>query len=72
MTIDPTSTPQWQALAAHFDDVKDLHLRQLFSTDPERAVRLTAQAGDLVLVKGSLGVGLKLVCDSLAAGAAAG
>jgi UDP-N-acetylmuramoyl-tripeptide--D-alanyl-D-alanine ligase len=29
------------------------------------------QRGDLVLVKGSLGVGLKLVCEALAAGAAA-
>jgi len=29
------------------------------------------QRGDLVLVKGSLGVGLKLVCDALGAGAAA-
>ena len=29
------------------------------------------QDGDLVLVKGSLGVGLKLVCEALAAGAAA-
>jgi glucose-6-phosphate isomerase len=48
MTIDPTSTPQWQALAAHFGDVEDLHLRQLFADDAERAVRLTAEAGDLV------------------------
>jgi glucose-6-phosphate isomerase len=39
MTIDPTSTPQWQ----------DLHLRQLFADDAERAVRLTAEAGDLVV-----------------------
>jgi glucose-6-phosphate isomerase len=49
MTIDPTSTPQWQALAAHFGDVGDLHLRQLFAADPERTVRLTAEAGDLVV-----------------------
>ncbi len=49
MTIDPTSTAQWQALAAHFGDVGDLHLRQLFAADPERTVRLTAEAGDLVV-----------------------
>jgi glucose-6-phosphate isomerase len=49
MTIDPTSTPQWKALAAHFGDVEDLHLRQLFADDAERAVRLTAEAGDLVV-----------------------
>ena len=48
MTIDPTSTPQWQALATHFGEVGDLHLRELFASDPERTVRLTAEAGDLV------------------------
>jgi glucose-6-phosphate isomerase len=48
MTIDPTSTPQWQALATHFGEVGDLHLRELFADDPERTVRLTAEAGDLV------------------------
>jgi len=30
------------------------------------------QAGDLVLVKGSLGVGLKVVCDTLAIEAGVG
>ena len=49
MTIDPTSTPQWQALATHFGEVGDLHLRELFANDPERTVRLTAEAGDLVV-----------------------
>jgi glucose-6-phosphate isomerase len=48
MTIDPTSTPQWQALATHFGEVGHLHLRELFASDPERTVRLTAEAGDLV------------------------
>jgi glucose-6-phosphate isomerase len=49
MTTDPTTTPQWQALAAHFSAVEDLHLRQLFADDAERAERLAAEAGDLVV-----------------------
>ena len=47
--IDPTTTPQWKALATHFGEVGDLHLRQLFAADPERTVRLTPEAGDLVV-----------------------
>jgi glucose-6-phosphate isomerase len=48
MTIDPTSTPAWDALAVHLAKVGDLNLRRLFADDAERAVRLTAGAGDLV------------------------
>jgi glucose-6-phosphate isomerase len=47
--MDLTATPQWQALAAHFDDIGPRHLRDLFEGDPERADRLSATAGDLVL-----------------------
>jgi glucose-6-phosphate isomerase len=49
MTIDPTTTPEWSALAAHFADVGDLHLRQLFADDDGRVGRLTAEAADLVV-----------------------
>jgi glucose-6-phosphate isomerase len=47
--MDPTSLPEWQALGAHFDDVGDLHLRQLFSADSDRATRHTVAAAELVL-----------------------
>jgi glucose-6-phosphate isomerase len=49
MTIDPTASPAWQALATHFDAVRDIHLRQLFAEDPDRVTRQTAGAADLVL-----------------------
>jgi glucose-6-phosphate isomerase len=49
MTIEPTRSPAWHALASHFDMVKDLHLRQLFADDADRVTRQTAGAGDLVL-----------------------
>jgi glucose-6-phosphate isomerase len=44
--IDPTTTPAWQALAAH---KAELHpdLRSWFADDPERATRLTRSVGDL-------------------------
>jgi glucose-6-phosphate isomerase len=47
--MDLTTTTQWQALESHFSDVGSRHLRELFAGDPERAARLTARAGDLVL-----------------------
>ena len=48
--MDLTTTPQWQALAAHFEaDGPQLDLRQLFASDPRRAERLTASAADLAL-----------------------
>jgi len=47
--MDLTTTTQWQGLESHFSDVGNRHLRELFAGDPERAARLTARAGDLVL-----------------------
>ena len=42
-------TPEWQALAAHHEQVKDAHLRDLFAADPTRGETFTAAAGDLYL-----------------------
>ena len=39
----------WQALQAHYAEVKDLHLRTLFSDDPDRGTRLTAEGAGLFL-----------------------
>jgi glucose-6-phosphate isomerase len=48
--IEPlTQLPAWKALAAHHQEVKDLALRQLFSDDPARGERLTAEAAGLYL-----------------------
>lgn len=41
--------PAWKALQAHYSKVKDLHLRQLFAADPNRAERMTAEAVGLFL-----------------------
>jgi glucose-6-phosphate isomerase len=48
--MDLTATPEWKALAAHYDEAgRDLVLRDLFADDPERAERMSATAADLVL-----------------------
>ena len=44
-----TKRPAWQALAAHYRQVKDLQLRQLFADDPTRGDRLTIEAVGLCL-----------------------
>jgi glucose-6-phosphate isomerase len=42
-------TPEWKAVADHYEEMKDVHLRELFDDDADRGERLTAQAGDLYL-----------------------
>jgi glucose-6-phosphate isomerase len=39
----------WKALAAHHKKIKGLHLRKLFTTDPKRGERMTAEAAGLFL-----------------------
>ena len=39
--------PEWKALAAHYEAVRDLHLRDLFAKDPARGERLTVEAAGL-------------------------
>ncbi|PBC51725.1 glucose-6-phosphate isomerase [Rhodococcus sp. ACPA1] len=46
---DVTRSPEWQKLQAHHADVADLHLRELFDTDPDRGRDLTVTAGDLFI-----------------------
>ena len=53
MTEAPTTnpgavdTPAWAALQRHYDQVKDLHLRELFDSDADRGTELTVDAADL-------------------------
>ncbi|MFZ0214324.1 MAG: glucose-6-phosphate isomerase [Candidatus Dormiibacterota bacterium] len=46
-SIDQTT--EWQALAAHRDEIGNRHLRDLFAEDPSRADRLSVSAGDVML-----------------------
>jgi glucose-6-phosphate isomerase len=42
--VTPTRLPAWAALAAHHQQVAEVHLRQLFADDPGRGERLRAEA----------------------------
>ncbi len=41
--------PAWRALAQHVEQVRDVHLRSLFASDPSRGERLAAEAAGLYL-----------------------
>ncbi len=47
--MDATRTPEWRAVRAHADRLRDVHLRDLFTTDPGRTERLRLQIGDVEL-----------------------
>jgi glucose-6-phosphate isomerase len=42
-------TPQWRALERHYQDLKNVHLRDLFAADPARGQTMACEAGDLYL-----------------------
>ncbi|GAC1431725.1 MAG: glucose-6-phosphate isomerase [Chloroflexota bacterium] len=44
-----TDRPAWRALQEHYDAVRAVHLRTLFSDDPQRGERLTAEGAGLFL-----------------------
>ncbi len=43
------STPAWQALASHWEQMAPVHMRDLFAADPERAARMSADVAGLHL-----------------------
>ncbi|MDP2990843.1 MAG: glucose-6-phosphate isomerase, partial [Kiritimatiellota bacterium] len=49
MTSRLTDLPEWKALAAHYADMRGVHLRELFARDPRRAERFTLSAEGLML-----------------------
>jgi len=44
-----TDRPEWRTLEEHYKQVKDLHLRTLFTEDPKRGERFTLEAEDIYL-----------------------
>jgi glucose-6-phosphate isomerase len=49
MSLRRTGLPAWRALQAHYEEVRGLHLRELFAADPARGERLAAEAAGLYL-----------------------
>jgi glucose-6-phosphate isomerase len=48
--VEPlTKRKAWKALAAHYKQVRELHLRNLFADDPGRDERMTAEAAGVFL-----------------------
>ncbi len=47
-TINPTKTQAWKKLEAHADKMKQVHLRELFSQDPQRFNSFSQVEGDLL------------------------
>ena len=48
-TINPTQTPAWQALAAHHLEMKRVHMKELFASDPDRFDRFSVRFEELLL-----------------------
>lgn len=46
--INPTSTPSWQALQQHFEEMKNVHMKELFATDSERFNKYSICTSDIV------------------------
>jgi glucose-6-phosphate isomerase len=44
MTPQLTKLAAWQALEAHYQKIREFHLRKLFADDPKRGERMTAEA----------------------------
>src|SRR5262245_38411055 len=58
--------PAWASLSRHFKDINQLHLRQIFGSDPRRSERLTLEAEGIYLDYSKNRVTdetLQLLCD---------
>ncbi|MDN3664732.1 glucose-6-phosphate isomerase [Algibacter miyuki] len=44
--VNPTTTASWKKLQAHFEAVKDVHMKDLFAKDGERANKFTVKWDD--------------------------
>ena len=45
-TINPTTTESWKKLQEHFKTVKDVHMKDLFAQDKDRANKMTIKWDD--------------------------
>jgi glucose-6-phosphate isomerase len=49
MAASITQSDEWKAVRAHFGEIEDVHLRDLFAEDPDRGTRMNLEVGDLYL-----------------------
>jgi glucose-6-phosphate isomerase len=43
-----TQSKTWQALQSHYEEVRDLHMREMFDNDPARFMRFSLQLDDML------------------------
>lgn len=48
-TINPTTTEAWKKLQQHYQDTKDIHLRELFAADENRGKELSISWNDFLV-----------------------
>ncbi len=46
---DPTTTKSWKRLAAHYQDMKTVHMRSLFAGNPDRFVTFSLRFNDILV-----------------------
>ena len=46
--VNPTETPAWKALAAHYADMKTVRMKDLFEQDPDRFTRMSIRFEELL------------------------
>ena len=44
-----SACPAWSALTSHYEQIRDVHLRELFAQDPGRGERLSLEAAGIYL-----------------------
>ena len=47
--MNPTQTQGWQKLIEHFAEINDVHMKNLFASDPERFNRFHLQFKDILV-----------------------
>ncbi len=48
-SVNPSRTGSWKKLADHFKQVKGLHMKELFSKDPERFAKFSLRFQDIIV-----------------------
>ncbi|MDX1906677.1 MAG: glucose-6-phosphate isomerase [Bacteroidia bacterium] len=48
-SVNPTTTPAWQLLRAHYEQMRQTHMRDLFAADPQRFASFTLHFEDILL-----------------------
>jgi len=46
--INPTQTTAWKELQQHYDEMTNVHMRELFKNDNDRFSKYSIDAGDIV------------------------